>query len=756
MEDSPYPFTASGSDDETRRHNNLRRDILTSLLEVDQSIKGLEHNLVGKIQQIEERLPQAEGAVRETARRCEFDPAATTEWALKILQDNIAPLASHLSGIQAALKALPAPGAGEDLAPALERQLAPLRETLAALKEDVGRVRSSLADLEVSSQTSEATAVPLQETLQGLAQESRGIQSRLAEIEKASASLRGEFSPLRELLLVIHDETLKDPLPAIQKGLAPLKEMLASIKQEAERLRNIQEQGVVARDATQGLAKTLAALTSGLEALHGRLSRSQDAMAPLGQDLGDLKESVVDLREGVNLVRDTVEGGARRMVAESKEAIAPVQEEMRKMSESLRLVQETLPELKEAVAPLQETTTRGAESARTAAEGMVSLRADLEALRAGFDASRTTISSLPDELRRFRETALDAQDRLSGLKEAVAPLKDLVSQSAAASQSGASALAALREETRAIPGALRTAREEMEAALRRQGEEHSQLLREIGGKMLEEISLLLVETRRTPQSPEALTGLSREIAEIRSAQKEAQKALGRLRDLLEQNPSAELALSAIQQIQEQNDGTAKQLSRLEEVVQRGETEIQRMKDSHRSVVQAFESQRQLASEEEERVRQRAAQEHNNRGVLLYYRGALEGAEASFRKAVDVLPAYAEAWNNLGLVLSRQGKPDDAAAAFQKAIEIDPQMGEVYNNLGFLYHTSLQYDKALEMFNQALQSSSDSAVAYTNLGNTYYKLNRHAQAISAWKRAVELDPLNENARRCLRMYQQENS
>ncbi|HMC82672.1 MAG TPA: tetratricopeptide repeat protein, partial [Candidatus Polarisedimenticolia bacterium] len=98
----------------------------------------------------------------------------------------------------------------------------------------------------------------------------------------------------------------------------------------------------------------------------------------------------------------------------------------------------------------------------------------------------------------------------------------------------------------------------------------------------------------------------------------------------------------------------------------------------------------------------------------------------------------------------------AVAAFEKAIELDPKMGEVYNNLGFLYHTTLKYDRALEMFNQAIQTSSDSAVAYINLGNTYYKMSRHEQAVAAWKRALELDPLNENARRCLRMYQQENA
>ena len=348
-------------------------------------------------------------------------------------------------------------------------------------------------------------------------------------------------------------------------------------------------------------------------------------------------------------------------------------------------------------------------------------------------------------------------DRLSGLKEVVIPLRDLASRAAESAQAGAAGLTALREETRAIPGFLRLVREETEAALRKQGEEHSQLLREIGGKVLEEISLVLAEMRRgAQQGPEALAGLAKEVSGVRAAQKETNKTLGRLGDLLEQNPSAELTLSAIQQIQQRNEATAAGLAHLEEVVQQGDDALRQMRESNEKVVKAFESHRQAAREEEERIRQRLAQEHNSRGVVLYYRGALEPAEASFRKAVEVQPHCAEAWNNLGLVLSRSAKADDAEEAFRKAIESDPAMGEVYNNLGFLYHTSLQYDRALEMFNQALQTSSDSAVAYTNLGNTYYKLNRHEQAILAWKRALELDPLNDNARRCLRMYQQENS
>ena len=84
MEDSSFSFPSLGTaDDENRRHNNLRRDILISLLEVDQSIKGLEHSLVGRIQQIEDHLQHPEQAATssETLHRCDFDPAATTAWA---------------------------------------------------------------------------------------------------------------------------------------------------------------------------------------------------------------------------------------------------------------------------------------------------------------------------------------------------------------------------------------------------------------------------------------------------------------------------------------------------------------------------------------------------------------------------------------------------------------------------------------------------------------------------------------------------
>ena len=59
-----------------------------------------------------------------------------------------------------------------------------------------------------------------------------------------------------------------------------------------------------------------------------------------------------------------------------------------------------------------------------------------------------------------------------------------------------------------------------------------------------------------------------------------------------------------------------------------------------------------------------------------------------------------------------------------------------------------------MFRKALLQGGDFAEAYTNLGNSFYMLKRHDRALVAWKRAVEIDPLNENALRSLRMFDQQ--
>jgi Tfp pilus assembly protein PilF len=209
------------------------------------------------------------------------------------------------------------------------------------------------------------------------------------------------------------------------------------------------------------------------------------------------------------------------------------------------------------------------------------------------------------------------------------------------------------------------------------------------------------------------------------------------------------------------EATANEGMNLSQIVTlvKGETErtyasLRCINEGNKSVLEAIETQLQRDQEDLKRKRRDEALMLNNRGVVLYYRGALEAAVEAFRQALQMQPDYAEAFNNLGLALSKLGHGDEAADAFRQALKIDPKMGEVYNNLGFLYHTAAQFDRAVQMFGQAIDNASDSSVAYTNLGNTFYKMQQAEKAVEAWRRALELDPMNENARRGLRMFQQD--
>jgi tetratricopeptide (TPR) repeat protein len=194
-------------------------------------------------------------------------------------------------------------------------------------------------------------------------------------------------------------------------------------------------------------------------------------------------------------------------------------------------------------------------------------------------------------------------------------------------------------------------------------------------------------------------------------------------------------------------------ARSDQAVSQLTARLDRAEESSRGIVAALDARRERDEAERDACRRDEAVVLNNRGVALYYRGAHEAAREAFVKALAVVPDYGEAHNNLGLVLSRLGRADEAIEAFRKALTADPRMGEAYNNLGFLYHGAGQYDRAAQMFGLAIESAGDSSVAYTNLGNTYYAMNDPDKAIGAWRRALDLNPTNEGAKRGLRLFEE---
>lgn len=83
------------------------------------------------------------------------------------------------------------------------------------------------------------------------------------------------------------------------------------------------------------------------------------------------------------------------------------------------------------------------------------------------------------------------------------------------------------------------------------------------------------------------------------------------------------------------------------------------------------------------------------GLCRDRRGDLKGAEAAFRKCVEIKPDYARAWNEIGVLAAGRNEADAAHEAFLRALAADPFLVEVRYNLGrFLIMTQRDFDRGL--------------------------------------------------------------
>ncbi len=165
----------------------------------------------------------------------------------------------------------------------------------------------------------------------------------------------------------------------------------------------------------------------------------------------------------------------------------------------------------------------------------------------------------------------------------------------------------------------------------------------------------------------------------------------------------------------------------------------------------FESYRKQVEEERAKEQKIKAKEHNDKGALLFHKGAWEASEKEFAKAISLDPALWESYNNLGLVCSEQGKEKEAVEHFRKAVELAPEQAEIFNNLGLVYHNCGDYNKAIVFFRKSIERNIDFSKAYTNLGNTFYELKKFEDAVKAWQKSLELDPTNQQAKHYLESF-----
>jgi tetratricopeptide (TPR) repeat protein len=124
------------------------------------------------------------------------------------------------------------------------------------------------------------------------------------------------------------------------------------------------------------------------------------------------------------------------------------------------------------------------------------------------------------------------------------------------------------------------------------------------------------------------------------------------------------------------------------------------------------------------------------------------AEASFRKALALDDANAEALNGLGLTLAKQGHAVEAQERFKQAIAIKRDYADAINNLGVSYAQQGKLNDAISAFDYGIRVAPNEDILYLNLGRIYVQTGKMERARQVMQELLERQPDNATARRAI--------
>ena len=173
--------------------------------------------------------------------------------------------------------------------------------------------------------------------------------------------------------------------------------------------------------------------------------------------------------------------------------------------------------------------------------------------------------------------------------------------------------------------------------------------------------------------------------------------------------------------------------------------------------------------------------YREEGRFLQSQGKLHEALTVYRLALAARPDYAEAYNDLGVLLESLGKTADAQEAYRVALRYDPQLAPAHSNLALLHEEGGRIKEAAEhwaarirlgppddpwviksreklaQYNLPIPLSPEEVVenrqkgirAAFEAGQTHLRAKRWEEAKAEFRKVLELDPKNRDARELIR-------
>jgi tetratricopeptide (TPR) repeat protein len=115
------------------------------------------------------------------------------------------------------------------------------------------------------------------------------------------------------------------------------------------------------------------------------------------------------------------------------------------------------------------------------------------------------------------------------------------------------------------------------------------------------------------------------------------------------------------------------------------------------------------------------------------------------RAMKGMPGNADGWALLGRAYQFTKRTDDAAQAYAKAVELAPQNTNYRTTYGLLLGMTGDLDKGLEELEKVVHTPGyKKEDAWVNLGWVYRNMNKPEESIAAYKKALAINPQQEQA------------
>lgn len=102
----------------------------------------------------------------------------------------------------------------------------------------------------------------------------------------------------------------------------------------------------------------------------------------------------------------------------------------------------------------------------------------------------------------------------------------------------------------------------------------------------------------------------------------------------------------------------------------------------------------------------------------------------------------------GVFYGKQEKYVEAIMELEKAIELYPAYADAYNALAVVYHRQKQYQKAIEYYLLGIEADPKHVKARTNLAMTYNAQHEYRKAVRQLEKALEIKPDYEPAQKLI--------